>query len=162
MDDYLEQGPLKALDAVRAIIPGSPKVHTVGYCLGGTLLSIAAAKLARECHDCIKTVTLFAAQTDFTEAGELMLFINDAQVSWLEDMMWDHGYLDSQQMAGAFQLLRSNDLIWSTLVHQYMLGQRAPINDMMAWNADSTRMPYRMHSEYLRRFFLDNDLAQGR
>lgn len=162
MDDYLELGPLKALDAVRAIVPGAPKVHAVGYCLGGTLLSIAAAKLARECHDCIKTLTLFAAQTDFTEAGELMLFINDAQVSWLEDMMWDRGYLDSQQMAGAFQLLRSNDLIWSSLVRQYLLGQRTPMNDMMAWNADSTRMPYRMHSEYLRRLFLNNDLAEGR
>lgn len=162
MQNYLDLGPLKALEIVRTVVPGMPKVHAVGYCLGGTLLSIAAAKLARECHDCLRTVTLLAAQTDFTEAGELMLFINDSQVAWLEDMMWDKGYLDTSQMAGAFQLLRSNDLVWSTMVRHYLLGERAPVSDLMSWNNDATRMPYRMHSEYLRHLFLDNDLAEGR
>lgn len=161
MDDYLSLGIREALDAAQTIT-NSDTLHAIGYCLGGTLLSIAAAAMARDGDTRLKTMTFLAAQTDFTEAGELQLFINDSQLTFLEDMMWDKGYLDTTQMAGAFQLLRSNDLVWSRIVHDYLMGERTPMIDLMAWNADATRMPYRMHSEYLRRLFLNNDLAEGR
>jgi polyhydroxyalkanoate synthase len=161
MEDYLTLGVMDALKAISAIIPHH-KVHALGYCLGGTLLSIAASAMAKDGDDRLKSVTLLATQTDFTEAGELMIFIDESEVNYLENIMWDQGYLDTTQMAGAFQLLRSNDLIWSRVVRDYLLGTRQPMIDLMAWNADTTRMPYRMHSEYLRRLFLDNDLAEGR
>ncbi|MFC0327657.1 PHA/PHB synthase family protein [Halomonas organivorans] len=161
MDDYRRLGPMAALDAI-VEITGSDRVHGVGYCLGGTLMSIVAAAMARDADPRLASLTTLATQVDFTEAGELMLFIGESQISYLESMMWDRGYLDGYQMAGAFQILRSNDLIWSRVVHSYLLGQRQPMNALMAWNADLTRMPYRMHSEYLRRLFLDNDLANGR
>jgi poly[(R)-3-hydroxyalkanoate] polymerase subunit PhaC len=161
LEDYRTLGIGAALDAIRTIIPAA-KVHGLGYCLGGTLLATEAAALARNGDDTFKTLTFLAAQVDFEEPGELGLFIDESQVSFLEDMMWEQGYLDSQQMSGVFQLLRSNDLIWSRAVHDYLMGDREPAFDLSAWNADSTRMPYQMHSDYLRQLFLHNDLAEGR
>jgi len=161
MEDYLRLGVQAALDAVKAIVPG-PRVHAAGYCLGGTLLATAAADLARRGDDSLASLTLFAAQTDFSEPGELGLFIDESQLSLLDAQMAETGYLEASQMAGAFQMLRSYDLLWSRLVNEYLLGERAPMNDLMAWNADATRMPARMHSQYLRQLFLRNDLAEGR
>jgi poly[(R)-3-hydroxyalkanoate] polymerase subunit PhaC len=161
LDDYRRLGVMAALDAVGEICGGA-RVHGCGYCLGGTLLAIAAAAMAREGDLRLASLSLLAAQTDFTEAGELQLFINEDQLEFLSDVMWTQGYLDSRQMAGAFQMLRSNDLVWSRAVNSYLLGRREHPNDLMAWNADGTRMPARMQSEYLQRLFLDDDLAEGR
>lgn len=162
MSDYLALGPMAALDYITSE-QDTKRVHAAGYCLGGTLLSIAAAAMARDEDARLASLTLLTAQTDFSEAGELMLFINESQVSILEDIMARQGYLDSNQMMSAFQMLRSNDLVWSRMVRAYLLGETAaPMNDLMSWNADTTRMPARMHSEYLRQMFLNNDLACGR
>jgi len=152
------------MDASDAVDPitDDQKVHAVGYCLGGTLLSIAAAAMAQDGDARRKTLTLLAAQVDFTKADELTLFINESQLTYLDDMMWDKGYLDTTQMAGTFQLLHSNDLVWSRVIHDYLMGERSEMIDLMAWNADATRMPYQMHAQYLRRLFLNNDLAEGR
>jgi len=159
--DYRRLGIEDALAAIGHIVP-ERQVHAVGYCLGGTLLAIAAAAMARNQDTRLATVTLLASLVDFAEAGELGLFIDESEVALLEDTMAEQGFLDPGQMSGAFQLLRSNDLIWSRRVTEYLLGERPAMSDLMAWNADGTRLPYRMHSEYLRRLYLHNDLSAGR
>lgn len=161
MDDYLQLGVAAVLDAIGAIVP-QQRVHAAGYCLGGTLLAIAAAAMARDGDARLASLSLFTAQTDFSEPGELSLFIDDSQIALLEAQMAETGYLRGDQMTGAFQMLRSYDLLWSRLVDEYLLGERRGLNDLMAWNADTTRMPARMHSQYLRRLFLDDDLSEGR
>jgi polyhydroxyalkanoate synthase subunit PhaC len=160
MDDYVKLGFLDALAEVRRRIP-KRKIHAVGYCIGGTLLAIVAAQLAKAREQVLASVSLFAAQTDFSEPGELSVFITPSQLGMLEAMMQKTGVLESERMGGAFALLRSRDLLWAPAVQQYVRGERPKLNDLMAWNADGTRMPCRMHSEYLARLYLKNELATG-
>lgn len=160
MADYYRLGVLDALEAVAKVMPGA-QTHALGYCLGGTLLAASAAALGRARSHSLRSVTLLTAQTDFSDPGELSLFIDEGQVAFLEHQMWRSGFLDEQHMKSAFQMLRSKDLVWSYRVTNYLLGQRHPATDLTAWNADTTRMPFRMHSEYLRSLFLQNALARG-
>lgn len=161
LNEYYRLGAMAAIDAVSKAIPDTP-IHLMGYCLGGTLAMITAAAMANNNDNRLKTLSLLAAQGDFTEAGELLLFITKSEVSFLKNMMWDQGYLDTKQMAGTFQMLRSYDLIWSKMVQDYMHGTQRGMIALLAWNADATRMPYKMHSEYLEKLFLNNDFSEGR
>ena len=164
MDDYLQRGVFAALEQADRL-GGGEAVHAVGYCLGGTLLAIAAAAIDSGDHaprGKLASVSLLAAQTDFSEPGELGLFIDDSELALLDALMWDQGYLDGDQMAASFQLLHARDLVWSRMMREYLMGERTAPNDLMSWNADSTRLPFRMHSEYLHGLFLRNDLAEGR
>jgi polyhydroxyalkanoate synthase len=160
MDDYLRLGIRATIDAVSRIVPDR-KIHSVGYCIGGTLLSIAAAVYAADGDQRVASVTLLAAQQDFSEPGELSVFISPSQLDMLEAVMQRTGVLKSEQMGGAFTLLRSRDLLWTPAVNTYLRGKRESPNDLMAWNADGTRMPCRMHAEYLRQLYLNNALARG-
>jgi len=160
MDDYLRLGIDATVDAVSRIVPGQ-KIHSVGYCIGGTLLSIAAALMGARGDDRLASVTLLAAQQDFSEPGELSVFISPSQLDMLEAVMQRAGVLKSEQMGAAFTLLRSRDLLWTPSVNTYLRGKRESANDLMAWNADGTRMPCRMHAEYLRGLYLNNALARG-
>jgi polyhydroxyalkanoate synthase len=160
MDDYLRLGIRATVDAVSRIVPDG-KIHSVGYCIGGTLLSIAAAVYAADGDERIASVSLLAAQQDFSEPGELSVFISPSQLDMLEAVMQRTGVLKSEQMGAAFALLRSRDLLWTPAVNTYLRGKRESQNDLMAWNADGTRMPSRMHAEYLRQLYLNNALARG-
>jgi len=160
-EDYVELGIMAALGAVCDICPRR-KVHAVGYCIGGTLLSVAAAAMARDGDDRLQSISLFAAQTDFSEAGDIRRFISPSQLSFLEKLMWKRGYLGSENMGGAFSALRSSDLIYAGMVDRYFMGRQAQLNDLMSWNADGTRMPYQMHTEYLEKLYLNNELANNK
>ncbi|HMD75697.1 MAG TPA: alpha/beta fold hydrolase [Steroidobacteraceae bacterium] len=160
MDDYLRLGVRDMVNAVAQIVPGQ-KIHTVGYCIGGTLLSIAAAAYAGDGDQRLASMTLLAAQQDFSEPGELSVFISPSQLDMLEAVMERTGVLSSDQMAAAFTLLRSRDLLWTPAVNTYVRGKRESPNDLMAWNADGTRMPGCMHAQYLRQLYLNNELARG-
>jgi polyhydroxyalkanoate synthase len=167
MDDYLQLGVFDPLAAIARLVPRTP-VHACGYCLGGTLLAIGAAALARplrvqraELLAQLASVSLLAAETDFSEPGEMGVLIDESQVAMLEDQMAERGFLTGMQMAGSFQFLHSRELVWSALTRERLLGERLRPNDLMAWNADVTRMPAAMHSEYLRRCYLHNELAEG-
>ena len=169
MDDYLQLGIFDALNAVGRLHGATRPVHAVGYCLGGTLLAIATAALGRPggvatapALPPLRTVTLLAAETDFTEPGELGLFIDESQIDFLDDITRGQGYLTGSQMAGSFQFLHSRDLVWTRRMREYLMGEREQRNDLMAWNADTTRMPARMHHEYLSSLYLNNALAIGR
>jgi len=160
-DSYLLEGTMAAVDAI-VEQTGAKEINAAGYCLGGTLLATAAAAMARDGDERLASLTLLASEIDYRESGEVKLFVDDSQLAWLEAGMWRKGYLEGWQMAASFQMLNSRDLIWSRRVREYLLGERGSLVDLMAWNADTTRMPYRMHSEYLRHLYMNNDLAEGR
>jgi polyhydroxyalkanoate synthase len=159
-EDYVNKGLLAALDAVEKIVPRR-KVHAVGYCIGGTLLLASAATLGRDGDDRLQSITLFAAQGEFSEAGEVLRFISDSQLEFVDKYMWKKGLLGSENMGGTFGALRASDLIYGSAVDRYLMGNDQAPSDLMAWNADGTRMPYRMHTEYLHKLFLRNELARN-
>lgn len=158
-DDYLTEGSLAALDAVTAIT-GEPKVNVIGYCLGGTLLAATLAWLAARKQNRIASATFFVSMIDFERPGELEVFIDEQQVSALEKKMKSRGYLEGSEMAATFNMLRANDLIWSFVVSNYLLGKDPFPFDLLHWNGDSTRMPAAMHSFYLRKLYLNNLLRE--
>jgi polyhydroxyalkanoate synthase len=159
-EDYMTEGLLAATDAVKRET-GTDKVNVIGYCVGGTLLGTTLAYLAARGEEPFSSATFFAAQVDFTKAGDLMLFIDDTQLKALEEMMAERGYLDGSRMATVFNLLRPKDLIWPYIVNNYMLGKKPFPFDLLYWNQDSTRMTPANHNFYLREFYHENKLARG-
>ena len=159
-EDYMREGPLAALDAVKEAT-GEDKVHAVGYCVGGTMLTVARAAMAAWHDERIVSATLFASQVDFTNAGDLKVFVDEEQVKTIEQRMAQRGYLDGKSMAMVFNMLRSNDLVWPYVINNYLRGKAPFPFDLLYWNSDSTRMPAANHSFYIRNCYLDNKLAKG-
>ena len=158
-EQYMREGVMTALDAVEAAT-GEKQVHTIGYCVGGTLLAITLAYLAAKQDNRVLSATLFTAQVDFTYAGDLMVFVDKDRIAQLEEHMREQGFLEASSMATAFNLLRSNDLIWPYVINNYMRGKNPLAFDILFWNSDATRMPAANHSFYLRNCYLDNNLSQ--
>jgi polyhydroxyalkanoate synthase len=158
-DDYMQEGVLEALDAV-AKATGEKDINAIGYCLGGTLLACTLAYMAAKDDRRIRSATFFTTMLDFEEAGELSVFIDEAQLDALEAKMEHRGFLDGAEMATTFNMLRANDLIWSFVVNNYLLGNEPFPFDLLYWNSDSTRMPAAMHSFYLRKMYQENRLVQ--
>ncbi len=158
-EDYVLQGPVTAVDVIEQAT-GEKEINAVGYCIGGTLLAASLAYLAAKGDDRIKTGTFFTTMLDFSEPGELGVFIDEATISYLEGKMAERGFLDAAEMATTFNMLRENDLIWSFVVNNYLLGNDPFPFDLLYWNSDSTRMPYAMHSFYLRNFYQTNKLVE--
>jgi polyhydroxyalkanoate synthase len=158
-EDYMQEGVYAALDAIEQAT-GERQVNAIGYCLGGTLLATTLAHMAAKRDTRIKTATYFVTMIDFKEAGELGVFIDEEQLSALEEKMGKRGFLEGREMATTFNMLRANDLIWSFVVNNYLLGQEPFPFDLLYWNDDSTRMPARMHSFYLRRMYQADDLVK--
>src|SRR5437868_11118485 len=158
--DYMKKGPLAAMDVIERVT-GELKVHTIGYCVGGTLLASTLAWLAAHRRQRVTSATFFAAQVDFTYAGDLMVFVDEEQISALEKDMKASGVLEGAKMANAFNMLRSNDLIWSYVVSNYLKGQPPAAFDLLHWNSDATRLPAANHSFYLRNCYLENRLSKG-
>jgi polyhydroxyalkanoate synthase len=159
-EDYMKQGPLTAMDVIEKVT-GEMKVHTAGYCVGGTLLATTLAWLAEKRRVRVTSATFFAAQVDFTHAGDLLVFVDEDQISALERDMQEAGVLEGSKMAMAFNMLRSNELIWSYVVSNYLKGQPPSSFDLLHWNSDATRMPAANHSYYLRNCYLENRLSTG-
>lgn len=159
-EDYMKEGVLEAVEAARTVC-GTKRVNALGYCVGGTLLSATLAYMAATEDERIASATLFTAQVDFTNAGDLLVFIDDAQLKSLEQMMAERGYLDGARMASVFNTLRPRDLIWPYVINNYLLGKKPIPFDLLYWNSDSTRMPAANHIFYLRQFYKENRLAKG-
>jgi polyhydroxyalkanoate synthase len=159
-EDYMRQGPLAALDVIEKVT-GERQVNSIGYCVGGTLLATTLAYMASTRDDRIASVTFFAAQVDFTHAGDLKVFVDEEQIAAREREMGQRGYLEGKKMATAFNLLRSNDLIWPYVINNYLRGKEPAPFDLLFWNADATRMPKANHSFYLRNCYLENRLTKG-
>jgi polyhydroxyalkanoate synthase len=160
-EEYMRLGPLAALDAIEQAT-GEKEVNAIGYCVGGTLLSIALAYMAAKNDHRIASATLFAAQVDFTHAGDLKVFVDEEQLEVLEKRMAERGYLEGKKMANAFNMLRSNDLIWPYVINNYLRGKAPMPFDLLYWNSDATRMPAANHAFYLRQCYLNNALAKGK